>query len=63
MLNSGLIYYICTFVVLGMFFFLSFILEVISLSSDTSLLVLLYETGFMWSHGIIIIGFRVRKLF
>ena len=44
-----------------MFFFLSFILEVSSLLSDISLLVLLYETGFMWSHGILIIGFRVRK--
>ena len=43
----------------GIFFLVSFILCLTSLSSDLSLYILLYKTGFFWSHGILLLGSKV----
>ena len=43
----------------GIFLLVSFILCLISLSSDLSLYILLYKTGFFWSHGITLLGSKV----
>ena len=43
----------------GIFFLVSLILCLISLSSDLSLYILLFKTGFFWSHGIVLLGSKV----
>ena len=44
---------------LGIYFFISLTLEIFSLASDFSLLALVTETGFFWTHGILLICLKV----